>query len=228
VEGVPFPASSKVDCYRNEIGMTPCSKTAAQKGCYTKIIREERRASILYHIILFFVEFGMVGQIFIGASLTALTASGSFPIPSTVLAALATVIAGILAYLRAQGQPQRLQSYRAALRRVRDYADNMELRYLQDTESSAPEDQANAVYTMYIAARKDNDENQPDLYQTTTESSAAQSMGLKGAVQNTDEVLVSKKVPSYGVQRMTLGESRLGAGEEAETVEDGKAAVRWF
>jgi len=228
MQAVTLPTSSKVDRYRNEIGMNPCDKTAAQKGCYQKVIREERRANILYHIILSFVEFGMIGQILIGASLTALTASGSFPIPSTVLAALATVIAGVLAYLRAQGQPQRLHSYRAALRRVRDYADNMELRYLQEAESSAPEDQANAVYTMYIAARKDNDENQPDIYQTTTESTAAQPVGLKGTTKNTYEAMTVKKMPSYGVQRMTSGESRLEAGEDGNTAEDSKAAVRWF
>jgi len=231
----PTMSSQKVDLYRNELGMTPCSKTALQKGVYPKILREEHRTSILYNLVLWFVSISMIAQIVIGATLTAITATNTLRIPSTVLAALGTVLAGVLAYLRAQGLPQRLHSYRAALRRVRDYADNMELRYLHDVEPAAPQEQANVVYTMYIAARKDKDDNQPDVYQTTTERGAAQAMGLSGGVgvgggeeeqqqQQQNMAFGALKVPSFGVARLSSEASRLEAG----VVDRKKAAVRWL
>jgi hypothetical protein len=66
-------------------------------------------------------------QIIVGASLTALGPSaGDHTITITVLGAMNTVVAGVLALVKGQGLPERLRQDRAEFRRLQDWIEQTE------------------------------------------------------------------------------------------------------
>lgn len=72
----------------------------------------------------------LLSQVVLGAALTGLGASGSSHIIITVLGALNTIIAGVVAYVKSRGQPMRARMFRDEMDRVVDEIENSEIMWL--------------------------------------------------------------------------------------------------
>ncbi|KAK4032548.1 hypothetical protein C8A01DRAFT_50682 [Parachaetomium inaequale] len=96
-------------------------------GIYAAALSEVRRKKWMYHILSFVINASHFAQIIIGASLTALGPSaGDHVIAITLLGAVNTVIAGVLALIKGQGLPDRLYHDRAEYRRLQDWIEQTE------------------------------------------------------------------------------------------------------
>lgn len=117
---------------RTVIGITtppsllPTQRPAPNLGIYTRIIHEERTAKFQFYFAASVINVCYFGQICIAAALTALGASGSSNVAITVLGAANTVLAGVLTYLKGQGLPTRLRHYWTALRKCREFIEEVE------------------------------------------------------------------------------------------------------
>ncbi|GAB1319171.1 hypothetical protein MFIFM68171_09381 [Madurella fahalii] len=96
-------------------------------GIYAAALKAERRKKLMYRLISILVNGCHFAQIIIGASLTALGPSaGEHVIVITVLGAINTVVAGILALVKGQGLPDRWYHDQAEYRKLQDWIEQTE------------------------------------------------------------------------------------------------------
>ncbi|KAK4110227.1 hypothetical protein N656DRAFT_714092 [Canariomyces notabilis] len=96
-------------------------------GIYAAALRAQRRKKLMYRLIGFLIYVCHFAQIIIGASLTALGPSaGDHVIAITLLGAINTVVAGVLALIKGQGLPDRLYHDQAEYRKLQDWIEQTE------------------------------------------------------------------------------------------------------
>jgi len=118
----------------------------------------------------------LLSQVVLGAAVTALGASASSHLLITIIGALNTVIAGLVAYLKSRGQPMRARMYREDLERVVDEIENAEVMFLGISLGVSGYDDAVTEYDvtvrsevarltrLYDRAVENNTRNNPDTY----------------------------------------------------------------
>ncbi len=111
---------------------TPNGKRSAvpRKSLYGRASRQLSAQRLTYYGTASLSNAMLLGQVMIGAALTALGASQSSHILITVFGAMNTIIAGLVAYLKSRGQPMRARMYRDDLERVVDEIENSEVMWL--------------------------------------------------------------------------------------------------
>lgn len=72
----------------------------------------------------------LLSQVVLGAVVTGLGATESSHLIITIIGALNTIIAGLVAYLKSRGQPMRARMYKDDLERVVDEIENSEVMWL--------------------------------------------------------------------------------------------------
>ncbi|KAK4641035.1 hypothetical protein QC761_608820 [Podospora bellae-mahoneyi] len=96
-------------------------------GMYAAAMRAQRNKKMISRLVNLIVYASHFFQIIVGASLTALGPSaGEHTILITVLGAVNTVIAGVLALLKGQGLPERLRHQVAEFRKLQDWIEQTE------------------------------------------------------------------------------------------------------
>ncbi|KAK0726638.1 hypothetical protein B0T21DRAFT_293478 [Apiosordaria backusii] len=96
-------------------------------GMYAAAMRAQRNKKFLSRLVNLIVYASHFFQIIVGASLTALGPSaGEHAVLITVLGAVNTVIAGVLALLKGQGLPERLRHQVAEFRKLQDWIEQTE------------------------------------------------------------------------------------------------------
>ncbi|KAK0619989.1 hypothetical protein B0T14DRAFT_398776, partial [Immersiella caudata] len=96
-------------------------------GMYAATLQAQRSKQIMYMLIQIMVYSSHFMQIIVGASLTALGPSaGQHTITITILGALNTIIAGVLALVKGQGLPERLRHDKAEFRKLQDWIEQTE------------------------------------------------------------------------------------------------------
>jgi len=118
----------------------------------------------------------LLSQVVLGAAVTALGASASSHLLITIIGALNTVIAGLVAYLKSRGQPMRARMYREDLERVVDEIENAEVMFLGISMGISGYDDVIEEYDvtvrsevarltrLYDRAVENNTRNNPDTY----------------------------------------------------------------
>lgn len=158
-------------------------------GYYQRAVDEQLKASIGFQ--LFNVTFTgiYILQICVAAVITALSAYTGHRITLTILGAINTVLAGLMAYFKGMGLPNRLRKSRDQFDHVRIYAEYKERQFAEydhfgtvisdpSLSSLDPWIEAETVRKLYEAAKKDQQDNYPDLYlNNNTRDQLQQMMG---------------------------------------------------
>lgn len=117
----------------------------------------------------------LLSQVIFGAALTALGASNSSHTIITILGALNTIIAGLIAWLKSRGQPMRARMFRDDLNRVVDEIENSSIMWLGisrgahgydaiDQDEVTVRSEVARLTRHYDKAVRDNTKNDPDNY----------------------------------------------------------------
>ena len=147
----------------------------ATKGGYY----EEIQWACIYHswqywLVASTINILYLTQIVIGATATALgsagvrsTATQARTTAITILTAIGTVVAGILAFMKSRGQPNRVRQLRNDLRKVQEYIRDMEMAFSHPATTSVTVDDAlEEVKRLYQTARVNAEINYPDTWST--------------------------------------------------------------
>ncbi len=144
-------------------------------GYYQRAVDEQLKASVLYNIFDIFFTVIYLLQICVAAIITALSAYTGHRITLTILGAVNTVLAGLMAYFKGMGLPNRLRKSRDQFDHVRIYAEYKERQFgeyvhfgkvISDPSITSldPWIEADTVRKLYEAAKKDEQDNYPDIY----------------------------------------------------------------
>jgi len=117
----------------------------------------------------------LLSQVVFGAALTGLGASNSSHTIITILGALNTIIAGLIAWLKSRGQPMRARMFRDDLNRVVDEIENSAIMWLGisrgahgydaiDQDEVTVRSEVARLTRHYDKAVRDNTKNDPDNY----------------------------------------------------------------
>ncbi|AEO66622.1 uncharacterized protein THITE_2046074 [Thermothielavioides terrestris NRRL 8126] len=154
-------------------------------GIYAAAAREVRRKAVQYHLLSLLINASHFAQIIIGASLTALGPSaGDHVKVITVLGAINTVLAGVLALIKGQGLPDRLYHDRAEYRRLVDWIEQTEALLAVGVIGRDRKEVGVLVETAfkkYNAARQCEESNLPENYVRPPESDAVSVAGARGS-----------------------------------------------
>lgn len=210
------------------------TKTARthNRGIYNRAVTQDLKNRSLYTISRYIISGLYLLQILVAATLTALSASQS---PSsttalTVLGAINTVLAGLLAWLTGQGMPTRFRRARDQYREVVRAAEAMERRFAQIDFVNWPAGQRpdpvaerDKLVRLFDDARKDQQANYPETTQTPL---GDQMQGQNEALRDqAAKWKVKRKELQRVVQRLRrqLEEGGKGGGKEVleELVERG-------
>lgn len=126
-----------------------------------------------YWLVASTINFILLLQIVLGATATALTASKvNAQVTSTALTAIITVAAGILAFLKSKGQPNRARQLRNDLRKVVEEIKNCEIEFRDPNCKREVVHALASVRSLYETARANAETNYPHQWSTLTNAPA--------------------------------------------------------
>ena len=146
-------------------------------------------------------------QIIIGAIQTALGAIHSLHILVTIFGVIATVIGGILAYLKSRGQPNRARQLRNSLRKVVEEIEFQEIQFRNPDIKTTAKEAVDYVNQLYEDARFQAETNYPDFWSTAGTKATKPGSGASGPASATKQTPASSH-PSQtgsGPQRFPIG-----------------------
>jgi hypothetical protein len=185
-KGSPFTADEKDDGFvvrprpphRKSLNALFFKPSAVNDGYYTCAIQEEYKAFVGYQLSNFVINSVFIAQIFIAATITALSAYPSHRVALTTLGAINTVLAGLVAYTKGMGLPNRLRKSRDQYQHIKEFIDYKERQFRWSAKLAATNNSqrdptltnldpwmaAEQVRKLYEAAQKDEQANYPDMY----------------------------------------------------------------
>jgi len=156
------PHHTKYDVFRASTSQL-CKKLRAQ----------EIHKTSLNHLFSVVFNFLAVLQLILGATITALgPLAHNHMVAITVLGAVNTVVAGVLALMKGRGLPQRLRKDLAEIRNVMTYIEEVEIKLKYGGDGDGTGEQSNKdvtslikdVFNRYKVMQDVLDMNQPDSY----------------------------------------------------------------
>jgi hypothetical protein len=165
------PNQSQHDIFCDQMGLLfPDGINAAykiRKGSYLADRRREFRSHTQqYWFVATLTTMFFLLQVVIGAIQTALGATHSPHVLVTVFGALATLIGGILAYLKSRGQPNRARQLRNSLRKVVEEIELQEMQLRNPEIKTTAREAVEYVNQLYEDARFQAETNYPDFWST--------------------------------------------------------------
>ena len=165
------------------IGLAPDQKPPARRNrhdstLYTRATKKRKAQSMTYNFTAAASNTLLLSQVVLGATLTALGASGASHVLITIFGVMNTIIAGLVAYLKSRGQPMRARMFRDDLEHVVEEIENSKTMWLGiqngihgydeiDIEDKVSVRSEVARLTrLYESAVKKYIENNPELYNT--------------------------------------------------------------
>lgn len=137
---------------------------AVEGGYYAEVLSAYNWHTFQYWLTATVVDSLYLLQISIGATATAISAAKVPTITVTILTAIGTVVAGVLAFLKSRGQPNRARQFRNDLRKVCDYIRFMEMEFSDPPCDTSVEQALQEVRRLYDAARTNAETNYPDTW----------------------------------------------------------------
>ena len=140
-------------------------------GYYKEILNAQIHHKYQYWLVASVINILYLTQIVIGVTATTLGNVGMTSTPSqkrtnaiTILTAIGTVIAGILAFFKSRGQLNRAPQLRNDLRRVCDYVVFMDMEFRSPACTKDVEAALKEVNDLYKLARANAETNYPDMW----------------------------------------------------------------
>lgn len=121
-------------CYL--VGMSPTNVSSNLKAIgpksslYNRATRQLSSQTTTYLFTAILTNTLLLSQVVLGAVVTGLGATEQSHLIITIIGALNTIIAGVVAYLKSRGQPMRARMYKDDLERVVDEIENSEVMWL--------------------------------------------------------------------------------------------------
>lgn len=118
------------------VGVPPSNAPANPKAywpkssLYSRATRQLSSQTRTYLFTAVLTNSLLLSQVVLGAVVTGLGATESSHLIITVIGAMNTIIAGVVAYLKSRGQPMRARMYKDDLERVVDEIENSEVMWL--------------------------------------------------------------------------------------------------
>ncbi|KAI0006340.1 hypothetical protein F4779DRAFT_633071 [Xylariaceae sp. FL0662B] len=162
-------------------------------GIYKSVITAQERKYTQYALLTAFLYFCYFAQVVVGAALTAMgPASADYPVAITVLGAVNTIIAGILALIKGSGQPQRLGKDRVGFRRLQGWIEETEALLAVGVIGRNRKEVGllvESAFKRYNAAKRSEENNDPELYvnqpmEATANRASEDSGPLSGKLAN--------------------------------------------
>ncbi|KAJ4415766.1 hypothetical protein N0V82_007128 [Gnomoniopsis sp. IMI 355080] len=166
--------------FRRAVGinsdLAPRSKTTGRAelgqrepvGMYKSVIEERRRRQWQHAAMSWCLNIVHFAQVVIGATLTALGPNARlYTVPITVLGALNTVIAGVLALLKGQGLPERLHKDGMVYQRLQEWVEETEALLVTGIIGRDNRDigvLVESAFKKYNSAKLSEENNRPDNY----------------------------------------------------------------
>lgn len=140
----------------------------AASGIY-KMVLDSQRKKHLQHDILTMALYGMYfAQVVVGAALTALgPVAADHTVVITLLGAINTVIAGVLALIKGSGQPTRMGKDQVEFRKIQDWIEETEALLAVGVIGRDRREVGLLVevaFKKYNAAKASEENNRPDMY----------------------------------------------------------------
>jgi hypothetical protein len=140
----------------------------AAVGIYRNVIETQARLALQHALLSAFLYAVYFLQIIIGAALTAIGAAAArFATVITVLGALNTVLAGVLALIKGSGQPQKLGKDRIGYRRLQDWIEETEALLAVGVIGRNRREVGllvESAFKRYNAAKASEENNDPEFY----------------------------------------------------------------
>ncbi|KAI4870321.1 hypothetical protein F4820DRAFT_403306 [Hypoxylon rubiginosum] len=137
-------------------------------GIYKSVLEAQSSKSVRHALLTAFLYFCYFAQIVVGAALTAIgPSSARYETTVTVLGAVNTTLAGILALIRGSGQPQRLEKDRVGFRRLQDWVEETEALLAVGVIGRDRKEVGllvESAFKRYNAAKMSVENNSPDFY----------------------------------------------------------------
>ncbi|KAI0172142.1 hypothetical protein GGR52DRAFT_591865 [Hypoxylon sp. FL1284] len=137
-------------------------------GVYRSVLRAQSRKATGHAALTAFLYLCYFAQVVVGAALTALgPSSGRHETAVTVLGAVNTALAGVLALIRGSGQPQRLERDRVGFRRLQDWVEETEALLAVGVVGRDRREVGllvESAFKRYNAAMASVENNSPDYY----------------------------------------------------------------
>jgi SMODS and SLOG-associating 2TM effector domain len=162
----------------------------ANRGIYGRAIDEEWKCRLAFHLASYGIGFIYLLQIFIAASITGLAAFDGTKIGLTILGAANTVLAGLMAFLKGQGLPNRMLKSKDQYRNIIDAIEDTERMFCRIAQGPPlvlkknPFEEADKIVVLFNAARKAQQDNYPDIYVGSTTEKPANPAGSGTAAVN--------------------------------------------
>lgn len=183
--------SERLHLFRDLVGIHPIpseqgplhKRPASNEGTYKRLCDALTKRRLAYYAAASFINSCLFIQIVVAAALTALGASAGSHVAVTILGSINTVIAGVMTYLKGQGLPDRIREDANGLRRVREHIEQVERQLTWENSTLDVAHEAEVIYEMYNAVRKNAEDNNPSNWKSLDPSSAsarASRLGEKG------------------------------------------------
>lgn len=164
-------------------------------GMYRSVIAEKGKRKLQYFLLSWALNITHFAQVVIGAALTALGPNASrYTLAITVLGAINTVIAGVLALLKGSGLPERLYKDATEFRRLQDWIEETEA--LLSTGINGRDRReigvlVQSAFRKYNSAKLSEESNRPDNYVPDPGTTATG--GKKGILDSDDDIMFNGK-----------------------------------
>ncbi|KAK0636538.1 hypothetical protein B0T17DRAFT_587672 [Bombardia bombarda] len=137
-------------------------------GMYAATMAAQSSKQMLHVALTLLIYLSHFGQIIMGASLTALgPTAGEHTTTITILGAVNTVIAGVLALIKGQGLPERMRQDQAEFRKLQDWIEQTEALLAVGVIGRNRKEVGMLVqvaFKKYNAVKESEDNNVPENY----------------------------------------------------------------
>ncbi|KAK8068746.1 hypothetical protein PG994_005362 [Apiospora phragmitis] len=157
-------------------------------GIYRSVITEASHKHALYTVMTILLYLCYFAQVVIGAALTALgSVAARYSAAITVLGALNTALAGVLALIRSSGQPQKLGRDQVGFRKLQDWIEETDALLAVGVLGRSRREVGLLVevaFRKYNAAKESEENNRADMYVQQPEDENSVGAGANGAAKN--------------------------------------------
>ncbi|KAK8131741.1 hypothetical protein PG984_008179 [Apiospora sp. TS-2023a] len=153
-------------------------------GIYRSVITEASHKHTLYTVMTVLLYLCYFAQVVIGAALTALgSVAAKYSTTITVLGALNTALAGVLALIRSSGQPQKLGKDQVGFRKLQDWIEETDALLAVGIIGRNRREVGVLVevaFRKYNAAKESEENNRADMYVQQPEDENSVGAGKNG------------------------------------------------
>ncbi|KAK8052944.1 hypothetical protein PG996_012245 [Apiospora saccharicola] len=175
--------------FRKAVGINylPPGRRAAI-GIYRSVITEASHKHALYTVTTVLLYLCYFAQVVIGAALTALgSVAARYSTTITVLGALNTALAGVLALIRSSGQPQKLGKDQVGFRKLQDWIEETDALLAVGIIGRNRREVGVLVevaFRKYNAAKESEENNRADMYVQQPEDENSVGAGKNGGLSS--------------------------------------------